>query len=125
MIKDVFININVVRELIKICVMTLPYNVKLEGMTKQITDRFTKVFMSDNSGGKKLYFIVPAKYTKNKKDMEITGQQAGLFGSLVYRTILKFISPVDQLREYILGIISVFRNLNKPIYWVSPSGMKI
>lgn len=123
-LKDVCSYIRIDRSLIKKCVMTIPYNIGLEGVTEQITDKFLKVLVEQQppvidkygKNKKNLFYIIPSELTLKNESVKITGRQAGLLGSLIYRTVLTFISPVNDLREYFKSVMKIFKLLGKPIF---------
>jgi DNA-directed RNA polymerase len=119
MVSNLLKGIRIKRELIKKSVMTLAYNVKLESMTEQITDHFKKEYIKECVDGVdkyKLMFTVKGDFTVDGNPLTITGRQAGLLGSLIYKTVLAFISPVNDLRNYISSVINALKVLQKPVY---------
>jgi len=123
-IKKKLLNIKIERQLIKIPVMTIPYNIGLEGLTEKITDKFDK-YIEEIDGAKKLRFLVPGTLTVDGQPMTITGQEAGKLGSVIYHTVKGLIPPIQILKDYFTGILKIMSRVNKPIFWITPAGMKI
>jgi len=115
-LRSKLLSIRIDRKFIKQSVMTIPYNVKLESMTKQLTDKFETFYVEVSKDTKKLYFKIPAALTVDNKEHILTGREAGLLGSIVYKTVLSIIKPVNDYRNYISKIIKIFKLLNKPIF---------
>lgn len=55
--REKLLKIKISRKLVKIPVMTIPYNIGLESLQEKITDNFTKYFVEEE-GSKKLRFLV-------------------------------------------------------------------
>ena len=91
-------------------------------MNKNI--KFEKSFIEE-SGKMKLNFLVPAEYTVNNEPLTLTGSEAGTLGSVIYRTVKGLMPPIQLLKDYFSGFIKVLSRVNKPIYWITPAGMKI
>lgn len=104
------------RKLMKLPVMTIPYNVGLEGLTEKITDKFKRRFEVSEDGSKRLKYTVPCELTVNSAPLELTGYEAGKLGSIIYHTVKSLMPPIQLLKEYFEGMINVLAVLNKPIF---------
>ena len=116
--------VKISRNLVKLPVMTIPYNIGLESLTEKITAKFEKYFIEEN-GKMRLKFLVPADYTVNGEPLILTGSEAGTLGSVIYRTVKGLMPPIQILKDYFSGFITILSKVDKPIYWITPSGMKI
>jgi DNA-directed RNA polymerase len=123
-IREKLLKIKIDRKLVKLPVMTIPYNIGLEGLTEKITDNFQKSFVEEN-GVKKLWFLVPAELTIDGKELMITGKIAGKLGSIIYHTVKAMMPPIQPLKDYFARVLKVLAKLNKPIFWITPAGMTI
>lgn len=113
--REKLLKIKISRKLVKLPVMTIPYNIGLESLQEKITENFTKYF-EEEEGSKKLRFLVGGELTVDGKDLVITGQEAGKLGSIVYQTVKGLMPPVQPLKDYFKGILKVLAQLNKPIF---------
>ena len=114
-IRDKLLKIKIDRKLVKLPVMTIPYNIGLESLSKKITDKFQCYFVEENNV-KKLRFLVPAELTVDGKELIITGRDAGKLGSIVYHTVKGLMPPIQPLKDYFTGVLKVLAKLNKPIF---------
>lgn len=108
--------VKITRKLVKLPVMTIPYNIGLETLTEKITDKFKKRFEDIGDGKKKLYFTVPAEFTVNGVPLDLTGSEAGKLGSITYHTVKALMPPIKPLKRYFEGMIDVLEKFNKPIF---------
>ena len=116
--------VKISRKLVKLPVMTIPYNIGLESLTEKITAKFEKYFIEEQ-GKMRLKFLVPVEYTVNSEPLILTGSEAGTLGAVIYRTVKGLMPPIQQLKDYFSGFIVVLSKVNKPIFWITPAGMKI
>lgn len=107
--------IKIDRKLVKLPVMTIPYNIGLKSLTGKITDNFIKSLEGED-GNKKLRFLVPAEFTVEGKEVVLNGKEAGKLGSLVFNTVKRLMPPIQPLKDYFTGILKVLAKVNKPIF---------
>lgn len=107
--------VKITRKLVKLPVMTIPYNIGLESLTGKITEKFEKRF-DEIDGTKKVTYTVPGEYTVDGVPLELTGSEAGKLGSITYHTVKTLMPPIKPLKEYFEGMIDVLQKLNKPIF---------
>ncbi len=104
------------RKLIKLPVMTIPYNIGLSRLTEKITDKFITRFDDLPDGKKKLSFIVPGELTIDGEELVLTGYEAGKLGSIIYHTVTGLMPPIKPLKKYFEGMMNVLEKLNQPIF---------
>lgn len=114
--KTNLLKIKIDRSFVKLSVMTIPYNIKLESMSEQIMNKFEKIFEKDSEGKTKLYLNVPAEHTHDNIGFRLTGREAGILCSTIYKSVVLNIEPINDLRKYIHDILKILKILNKPIY---------
>lgn len=115
-LSETLSKVKITRKLVKLPVMTIPYNIGLESLTEKITDKFKKRFDDIGDNKKKLLFIVPGEFTVNGEPLELTGSEAGKLGSITYHTVKSLMPPIKPLKKYFEGMIDVLEKLNKPIF---------
>ncbi len=114
------------RKLVKLPVMTIPYNIGLEALTSKITDNFEMYFVEGENGKKNVMFKVPQDLTVcGKQPLLLNGHEAGKLGSIVFHTVNSLMPPIEPLKKYFRKMLNVLAKLNKPIFWITPAGMKI
>jgi hypothetical protein len=91
------------RKLIKLPVMTIPYNIGLARLTEKITDKFVTRFDDLPDGKKKLSFIVPGELTIDGEELVLTGYEAGKLGSIIYHTVTRLMPPIKPLKNTLRG----------------------
>lgn len=114
-VREKLVKIKIDRKLVKLPVMTIPYNIGLESLTEKITGNF-KMYFVEEDGSKKLRFLVPAEFTVDGEELVLSGKEAGKLGSLVYHTVKGLMPPIQPLKDYFSGILKVLAKLNKPIF---------
>ena len=105
--------LKITRSLIKIPVMTIPYNIGLETLSERITEKFDR-FFTEVDGSKKLFFRVSGEFTLDGREVILTGREAGILASVVFKTVSNIIPNVEHLKNYFRGMISILRWLNQP-----------
>lgn len=102
-VREKLLKIKIDRSLVKLPVMTIPYNIGLESLSEKITDKFQKSFVEENGAKKLRFFLVPAELTIDGKELIITGKDAGKLGSIVYHTVKGLMPPIQPLKDYFAG----------------------
>ena len=115
-LRDSLSRLKVDRKLIKLPVMTIPYNIGLERLTEKITSKFITQFEDIGGGKKKLLYLVPGELTVDGTELSLTGYEAGKLGSIIYHTVGRLMPPIEPLKRYFEGMISILAKLNKPIF---------
>ncbi len=145
-----FTKIQLTRKEIKPLVMTKPYNASIFGMTQQLANSFEitekakellkqKIFLKNkinsdfNDQTKSLVnseadsfdpyiYIAPAfnneKVLLSKKDLY-------LIAKIVDNQVFMMFPALKEIYNYLLNISKVLRDLNIPITWFTPAGIKI
>lgn len=115
-----FRNINLNRSLIKKTVMTIPYNISLTGVGDQLNEFFP--FIKE---GDKTFIFIDKQYTFNNETIFLTPKEYGYFTKLIFNVLTKKMPSLNNLTEYLNNLIKILLKLNKPIIWITPSGLKI
>lgn len=116
--KDVrgqLMKVKIDRTLMKLPVMTIPYNIGLEKLTEKITDKFVKYLVGEGKDAK-LMFEVPEEFTVDGRKLILKGAEAGKLGSLVYHTVRAVIPPMQPLKDYFESFLKVLSKVNQPIF---------
>jgi hypothetical protein len=118
-VRDKLLLLVIDRKLVKIPVMTIPYNISLEGLTEKITDNFEKYFVEENVNGttvKKLMFKVGGEFTVNGEPVILTGSEAGKLGSIIFNVVNTMMTPVQSLKQYFHKMLVILKYINKPMF---------
>lgn len=115
-LREALQKVKIDRKLIKLPVMTIPYNIGMEGLTTKITDKFIPRFEEQPDGKKKLSYLVPAELTQGGEEIVLTGHEAGKLGSIIYHTVTGLMPPIKPLKKYFEGMMDVLERLNQPIF---------
>jgi hypothetical protein len=62
---------------------------------------------------------------KSNSEIIFTQSELNKLGKIVHETVLSIIPPFIELKEYFDQIIEILKVLKEPIYWYSPTKMKI
>ena len=112
--------LNINRDFIKKTVMTIPYNITSYGISEHIKEKCTEY-----RDGKKLYYLVDSKYVKNNQALSLHNKDIISLSNLIYTSLLDNIPSLKLLNKYLDGWVDVMKELNLPIVWITPSGLKI
>ena len=113
-------NISLNRQIIKRSVMTIPYNISMTGIGEQIAEHFTKTWEL-----KQYVYIVPESATNNGQKCYIYSKDFGELIKIIYEVLTKEIPSLKNLTNYFKEIITVLNQLNLPVTWTTPAGLKI
>jgi DNA-directed RNA polymerase len=144
-----FTRIQLTRKEIKPLVMTKPYNASIFGMTQQLANSFEitekakellkqKIFFKNkinsdfNDDGKALVsteeiynpYIYIAPAFKNEKVL-LSKKDLYLIAKIVDNQVFMMFPALKEIYDYLLDISKVLRDLNIPITWFTPTGIKI
>lgn len=110
--------INIDRKLLKKPVMTVPYNVSLNSMSKQLVEEgfFERVF-SNLCGNKSYYYIVNSSILKDKEsNLTLTATEWGHFTVILYYAIYEKYPPLKELKKYFYNLIEFLFLIDHPIF---------
>jgi hypothetical protein len=113
-------NLKITRDLVKKTVKTIPYNISGYGVKEQMRE-FFKEYRENN----KLYFKVETVNSKQNKVLYLLPSDVNKLGTIIYETILSKIPSLRLLNEYLDSLLEILSVLDKPIIWITPSGLKI
>ena len=113
-------NIILNRKMIKKSIMTIPYNISMSGVADQLMEHLEKVWELD-----KLLIKIPAYATMNNKEIFLSPKQYGELIKIIYFVLTKELPSLRALSEYFDSLIEILVNLDQPITWVTPAGLRI
>lgn len=113
-------NISLNRQIIKISVMTIPYNISMTGIGEQIAEHFSKTWEL-----KHYVYTVPETATINGQKCYLYSKDFGELTKVIYEVLTKDIPSLKNLTNYFKEIITVLNKLNLPVTWTTPAGVKI
>lgn len=64
-------------------------------------------------------------YSKTNSKIFLTPSQFGKLTSIIYNVLTKKMPSLNNLTEYLNKLIDVLIALDKPIIWITPSGLRI
>ena len=112
--------IKLTRKIIKRTVMTIPYNISLNGTGKQLEEHFKKIWVLKN-----YEFLIPENISVDGLSFTITSKDFGLLSKLVYNVLTTDIPSLKKLTNYFKKIINILNLINIPITWETPAGLKM
>nr|YP_010194655.1 hypothetical protein LK112_mgp17 [Conidiobolus taihushanensis]QZZ81394.1 hypothetical protein [Conidiobolus taihushanensis] len=114
------VNLNLNRKLIKKIIMTIPYNVTKYTIRAYLVEHFTPKLNTD-SNIKSKYIYLLNEYGENFiTDMDLTK-----LCDCLYNILYKYSPQLKNLVDYFSKITIMMNELNIPIIWNTPSGLKI
>jgi DNA-directed RNA polymerase len=117
--------INIDRTVMKIPVMTIPYNISLSGICDKLESTIVLDKFFENE---KCYYRIKSEFIKgntNKEYLTITSQEFNILSKKVYDSLYEIIPSLKKLIEFLNSLVQVLQNINKPIIWITPSNLKI
>jgi DNA-directed RNA polymerase len=112
------------RDILKTPIMTISYNISLNGLTEQLINKLS-TRKSFDSVTKTVFYHIDSKYVKDGSTLLLSGSAIGSLAGLVYNSLFKLSPNLKSLVTYLNGMIKLLYKLNKPIIWITPAGMKI
>jgi hypothetical protein len=112
-------NIKLTRNMIKLSVMTIPYNISLIGLSEQLKELFNL-----SKWDEKYFYNLDAIHTKNNELIFLTPSEFNNFVKIVYKSLTQ-IPSLNKLTKYLNSLLVILLKLEQPIIWITPSGLKI
>lgn len=112
--------IKLTRKSIKRSVMTIPYNISLTGVGEQLEEFINKVWVI-----KEYVYTIPEELMENNEKLIIGSKEYGKLTSIVYEVLTKELPSLKDLTNYFKNMIKLLNNLDLPITWITPAGLKI
>jgi hypothetical protein len=142
MIRNRLSKINFSRKLLKKPVMTIPYNVSFDSIVKQLESEgfFTcpsHAFVARGEGEaldydtlnnhKEIirYIIVNSFIVKNGESLVLNNKEYFILTQILYTAIFERIPTLKVFIKYLNELITLISIIDKPLFWITPSGMKI
>jgi DNA-directed RNA polymerase len=101
------LKIKVTRSLVKKSVMTIPYNISLNGVQEQIIDQTTKIKELN-----KEYYILNGAFSKNGENITLLPSDVYKLGALIFNTLMKEVPSLKTLKEYLGEMSNVILKLD-------------
>lgn len=114
-----FKNIKVTRAMVKKPVITINYNISLEGIKDQIEDIFSVEWVEN-----KPRFHVPAEYAIDGKEFYVRTHEIIALSVVMFNT-LRAQPSIKVITEYLNRIATIMLKTNNKIRWVRPIGIVI
>lgn len=109
------------RKFIKKTVMTIPYNISLFGVKEQLIEHLIII-----KEGKKYFYKVPTEFTKTDNEIIFLYPKEIIYlAGIVFNGLINNLPSLKLLNKYIDQLLSILLKLNCPIFWITPSGLKI
>jgi len=107
--------------MIKRSVMTIPYNITLIGLSEQLTELFNITRWDE-----KYFYQLDNIHTKNNERIFLTysPNEFNKFVQIIYESLTQMPS-LNKLTKYLNSLLVILLNLDQPIIWITPSGLKI
>lgn len=121
--KHLFSNIEITRSLMKIPIMTIPYNISLDGVTDKITKTIIKNKFYENNMYH--YEIDPEFLIDKSYPIVLSSKGFGTFCVTIYKSLYEIAPVILPLIEYFNSMAKILSLLGMPIIWVTPSNMTI
>nr|YP_010033052.1 DNA-directed RNA polymerase [Tuber calosporum]QOW39569.1 DNA-directed RNA polymerase [Tuber calosporum] len=102
--------------------MTIPYGVSVPTLNEDLQKVFEAGIIFENN---KLYISIPGKFIKDGKSRLIIGKNWGILVNMIYKILYSMHPVLKDFTDYLKNMSKLLLELNCPVVWVSPSGMKI
>jgi hypothetical protein len=117
---EILRNIKLNRNIIKKSVMTIPYNISMTGIGDQIEEHLSKTWELSQ-----YLYVIPESATVNGKKVYLYSYQYGILIKIIYEVLTKELPSLKNLTNYFKEIITLLNELNLPVTWTTPAGLKI
>lgn len=125
-LKNKFSKLIIDRKFMKRPVMTIPYNVGLNTMTKQLVEQgFFNLKWESLDKLKTCFYEVNPDYVKNKEKLYLTSSEMGALSNILHKSVYNIFPTLKFFKNYLDELINVIIKLNKPIIWITPAKLKI
>jgi DNA-directed RNA polymerase len=109
--------LNLDRKLVKRSIMTIPYNVTLHGVVDHLQEFFKKEWKDKNL----LYKPIDSKHGTGY----ITQSDIFKLAGIIRSTLFEMHPELNDLINYFKKMVDIFNQLNMPVVWKTPTGLKI
>jgi DNA-directed RNA polymerase len=108
----------------KIPVMTIPYNISLNGVTSKLIDLLVQE-KSYNKADKTYNYKIRPEFCINNESVILNSSEFGTLSAFIYNSLYKTAPLLKELVAYFNEMIKLVYSLNLPVTWITPAGMKI
>jgi DNA-directed RNA polymerase len=105
--EGVYTKIHITRKLVKKSVMTIPYNITLIGVQKQIKEHTNYMYILN-----KHVYRLPSEFSKEGKNIDLTLSEVNKIGTIVYNALNSGIPSLKLLKEYLDGMVKIILKLD-------------
>lgn len=120
--RDDLTKLNINRSIMKIPIMTIPYNISLSGISEKIQSTIVSHTVWED---KKIYYYIKPEFVKNRDSLVINGNCFGGLVKCIFTSLYNIAPPIQVLVKYFTSITKLLKEIDKPIVWVTPSQMHI
>jgi DNA-directed RNA polymerase len=110
------------RKMIKRSVMTIPYNISLNGIGEHLKEHFLSFKDAD---GKFIGYLVPEIATLDKESLVLSSSEFGELTKIVFNVLTKEMPSLKNLGNYLESLVTILAEFNLPVIWITPAGMII
>jgi DNA-directed RNA polymerase len=100
--------------------MTIPYYISMTGIGDQIEEHLSKTWELSQ-----YLYVIPESATVNGKKVYLYSYQYGILIKIIYEVLTKELPSLKNLTNYFKEIITLLNELNLPVTWTTPAGLKI
>ena len=121
--KENLSKVNINRAVMKIPVMTIPYNISLSGITEKLESTIVleKIFEH-----KKCYYKIDPDFIRGQdKVLCLTASEFGVLSRFIYNSLYDMIPSLKLLTEFLNSLVKLLQKVDKPVIWITPSHLKI
>lgn len=101
------------RSLMKIPVMTIPYNITLDGISEKIVET---IVAKVDWVLKKPYYIINPKYVTDDKPLVLGASEFGVLSYLIYSSLYDIAPVINPLIKYLSSMVRFLDKLKLPIF---------
>lgn len=121
--RIIYENLIINRKLMKIPIMTIPYNITLNGASDKIEDSIVEYKFYENN---MYYYKIKSKFIKNSDiNMVLDGVGFHSLCAIIYTSLYGMAPILGSLISYFNKMSKLLSKIDVPIIWITPSKMKI
>ena len=118
------LKIQINRSVMKIPVMTIPYNISLNGVSEKLIELLVQE-KSYNKADKTYNYKIRPEFCINNESVILNSSEFGELSAFIFNSLYNIAPLLKELVNYFNASIKSLYNIGKPVIWITPAGMTI
>lgn len=114
--------LNINRTIMKIPVMTIPYNISIHGVGDKLENTLISEKVFENS---KCYYKILPQYIIDDQPLVLTGKEFANLTLIIYNSVYNIVPSLKIIIEFLNNLSVLLQKINQPVIWITPSHLTI